>query len=139
MLPGVEEFRPRLEAEDVEIVTTDVRERLCEEELIPLVGTIDGAICGDDQFTGRVLHAASRLKVISKWGTGIDSIDATAAAQLGIRVLNTPDAFTDPVADTTLGYILCFARRLTRMDSDVRRGLWIKPDAVSLRECTLGV
>jgi D-3-phosphoglycerate dehydrogenase len=79
------------------------------------------------------------LKVISKWGTGIDSIDTRAAAKLGIRVCNTPNAFTDAVADTTLGYVLGFARGLLSMDCDVRRGLWTKPDLVSLRECTLGV
>ena len=138
MLPVLEEYRPRLEAEGVEIVRVRVRERLSEEELLPVVGTIDGVICGDDQFTERVLRCAPRLKVISKWGTGIDSIDTRAAAQLGIRVCNTPDAFTDPVADTVLGYILCFARQLPWMDQDIRRGLWTKPDAVSLRECTLG-
>jgi D-3-phosphoglycerate dehydrogenase len=138
-LPVVNEFRSRLEAEGVEIVCADVRERLSEEELLPLIGTIDGVICGDDQFTERVLHEASRLKVISKWGTGIDSIDFAAAAKLGIRVCNTLNAFTDPVADTVLGYILCFARRLPWMDQDIRRGLWTKLNAVSLRECTLGV
>lgn len=139
MLPVLEEFRPRLERAGVEIVRADVRERLSEEELLPLVAEIDGAICGDDQFTERVLRSAPRLKVISKWGTGIDSIDSGAAARLGIRVCNTPNAFTDNVADTALGYVLCFARRLPWMDRDVRRGLWVKPDAVSLRECTLGV
>ncbi|OLE55478.1 MAG: hypothetical protein AUG51_03195 [Acidobacteria bacterium 13_1_20CM_3_53_8] len=139
MLPVIEEFRPRLLAEGLEIVTTSVRERLSEMELLPIVKTIDGVICGDDQFTERVLRSALRLKVISKWGTGIDSVDVRAAARLGIRVYNTPNAFTDAVADTALGYILCFARRLTCMDRDVRQGLWIKPEAVSLRECTLGV
>jgi D-3-phosphoglycerate dehydrogenase len=139
MLPVLEEFRPRLEREGVEVFAADVCERLSEEELLPLVAEIDGAICGDDQFTERVLRNAPRLKVISKWGTGIDSIDSCAAARLGVRVCNTPDAFTDNVADTALGYVLCFARRLHRMDRDVRRGLWVKPDAVSLRECTLGV
>lgn len=139
MLPALEEFRPRLEREGVEVFAADVRERLSEEELLPLVAEIDGAICGDDQFTERVLRSAPRLKVISKWGTGIDSIDSRAAARLGIRVCNTPGAFTDPVADTALGYVLCFARRLLWMDRDVRRGLWVKPDAVSLSECTLGV
>src|SRR5215218_5673222 len=128
ILPALEEFRPRLEREGVEVVRADVRERLSEAELLPLVAEIDGAICGDDQFTERVLRIAPRLKVISKWGTGIDSIDSRAAARLGIRVCNTPDAFTNPVADTALGYVLCFAR-----------GLWVKPDAVSLCECTLGV
>lgn len=139
MLPVVEEFRPRLEAEGVEVVTARVCERLSEAELLPLVGTIHGAICGDDQFTERVLRAAPRLKVISKWGTGIDSIDARAAARLGIRVCNTPGAFTDAVADTVFGYVLSFARRLPSMDAEVRRGRWVKPDAVSLGECTLGV
>ena len=138
-LPVVEEFRSRLEAEGVEIVLMQVRERLSEEQLLPVVGTIDGAICGDDQFTERVLRAAPRLKVISKWGTGIDSIDTVAAQELGIRVCCTPNAFTDCVADTTLGYILCFARCLPSMDQDIRRGLWTKRDAISLRECTLGV
>jgi phosphoglycerate dehydrogenase-like enzyme len=79
------------------------------------------------------------LKVISKWGTGIDSIDTSAASKLGVRVYNTPNAFTDAVADTALGYIICFARRLPWMDQDIRRGLWAKPDAVSLKECVLGV
>lgn len=139
LLPVVEEYRPRLAAEGVEIVTARVRERLSEEELLPLVAEIDGAICGDDQFTERVLRAAPRLKVISKWGTGIDSIDTLAASRLGIRICNTPDAFTDAVADTTLGYALCFARHLPWMDADVRRGAWSKPVCVALNECTLGV
>lgn len=139
MLPVLEEFRPRLQREGVEVVRVQVRERLSEEELLPIVGMIDGVICGDDRFTERVLREAPRLKVISKWGTGIDSIDTRAAAELGIRVYNTPGAFTAPVADTVLGYVICFARRLPWMDRDVRRGLWVKTDAVSLSECTLGV
>lgn len=138
-LPVVEQYRSQLEAEGLELVIADVRERLSEAELLPLVSTITGVICGDDQFTERVLRAAPHLKVISKWGTGIDSIDTNAAARLGIRVCNTPNAFTDCVADTTLGYILNFARQLYRMDLEVRSGEWTKPDAVTLRECTLGV
>jgi len=138
-LPVVEDYRSQLEAEGLELVIADVRERLIEAELLTLVPGIHGAICGDDQFSERVLHAARHLKVISKWGTGIDSIDTSVAARLGILVCNTPDAFTDCVADSTLGYILNFARRLFMMDQDMRRGKWNKRDAVTLRECTLGV
>jgi len=138
-LSAIEEFRSRLEAAGIEIVIVPVRERLSESELLAVVETIDGAICGDDQFTEKVMRAAPRLKVISKWGTGIDSIDTRTAAKLGIRVCNTPNAFTDAVADTTLGYILNFARGLLSMDRDVRGGSWTKPDLISLRECTLGV
>jgi D-3-phosphoglycerate dehydrogenase len=140
LVPALEEYRSTLEAEGVEMVVMLAPERLSEEELLPVVGTIDGAICGDDQFTERVLRAAApRLKVISKWGTGTDSIDTCAAAKLGIRVYRTPNAFTDPVAETTLGYVLCFARQLLSMDREIRRDLWKKPDLISLRECTLGV
>ena len=139
LLPALDQFRPRLESVGIEVLTVPVRERLSEEELLAVVPTIDGAICGDDQFTERVLREAHRLKVISKWGTGIDSIDTRAASRLGIRVCNVPEAFTDPVADSVLGYILCFARRLPWMDRDIRRGLWRKSHSVALRECTLGI
>ena len=135
----LEEYRANLEADGVELVLPPVRERLSEGELLQLVGDIDGAICGNDPFNERVLGAASRLKVISKWGTGIDSIDTVAAAKLGIQVCNSTDVFTDAVADTTLGYILCFARQLPWMDREMRQQLWNKTQLVSLRECTLGV
>ena len=137
--PVLEEFRPFLENEGIEIVTIPVCERLSEDELLPIIETIDGVICGDDQFTHRVMSRAKRLKVISKWGTGIDSIDKNAAAECGIRVCNTPNAFTNPVADTTLGYMLCFARQLPRMDKDIRQNIWKKPNIISLAECTIGI
>src|SRR5262249_20332042 len=117
----------------------DVDERLSEEQLLRYVGDIDGIICGDDRLTARVLTAAPRLKVISKWGTGIDSIDRVAAAALGITVCNTPDAFSLPVADTTLGYMLCFARGLTAMALQMREGGWQKIPGFTLRERTLGI
>ncbi|HKO99829.1 MAG TPA: phosphoglycerate dehydrogenase [Pyrinomonadaceae bacterium] len=139
LLPLPEEFRLQLESAGVEIVTLDVGERLSEADLLAVIDQVDGAVCGDDPFTEKVMRKASRLKVISKWGTGIDSIDQNAAAKLGIRVCNTPDAFTNPVADTTLGYILCFARGLVSMDQDIRQGVWAKRNTVALKECTLGV
>jgi D-3-phosphoglycerate dehydrogenase / 2-oxoglutarate reductase len=117
-----------------------VLERLNEEELMAFAGQFDGTICGDDRYTARVLQACSpRLKVISKWGTGIDSIDREAAACLNIQVRNTPNAFTLPVADTTLGYILAFARRQPWMDLAMKSGEWNKIPGRSLSECTLGV
>ena len=109
MLPTIDRSRPFLGDLGVDVVTTTVNERLSEQELLPIVGDIDGAICGDDRFTARVLDAAPRLKVISKWGTGIDSIDRDAAKARGIAVCNTPNAFSEPVADTTLG--TCSASR----------------------------
>lgn len=138
-IPVIEEYQQRLAAEDIELVAAEVHERLSEAELLDVVSDIDGIICGDDRITKRVLSAAPRLKVISKWGTGIDSIDSTEAERRGIPVYRTQNAFSEPVADTVLGYILTFARRLPWMDRDIRRGNWEKPSLVSLRECVLGV
>ncbi|MFQ5891099.1 MAG: phosphoglycerate dehydrogenase [Gemmatimonadota bacterium] len=139
MLPALDQYRLVLEEHGVEVVTVPVRERLTEPELLPLVGDLDGVICGDDEFTERVLEAAPGLKVISKWGTGVDSIDRKAAERLGILVCNTPGAFTDPVADTVMGYVLVFARQVLAMDREMRQGRWQKRQSASLRECVLGV
>jgi D-3-phosphoglycerate dehydrogenase len=139
MLPVLERFRPQIEARGVQIVTVPVLERLEETDLLAIIGDIDGVICGDDRFTDRVLAAAPRLKVISKWGTGIDSIDQAACRARGIAVRNTPNAFSEPVADSVLSYMLSFARRTPWMTDDMRAGNWNKLPGRSLRECTLGV
>ena len=138
-LPVVEEYRKIFADHDIEPIIADVEERLDEEYLIAALGDIDGVICGDDSFTDRAIAAAPKLKVISKWGTGIDSIDQTAAAKRNIRVCRTPDAFTEPVADTVLGYMLCFARSLPFMDRDMKKGVWQKIPGHAMNEATVGV
>lgn len=140
MVPIINRFRPLLESYGIELVVSPVKERLNEQELLALAGTFDGALCGDDQYTERVLQAcAPRLKVISKWGTGIDSIDQRACARLGIMIGRTPNAFTLPVADTVFGYMLAFVRRQPWMDRAMKNGIWDKLPGRSLSECTLGV
>ncbi len=138
-MPVIDRYRSVLEQAGCEVVVAKVRERLSEGELLGLVVDVDGIICGDDQITLRVLEAAPRLKVISKWGTGIDSIDVEAARARGVAVRNTPNAFSEPVADTALGYMLLFARRLDTMSQDIRAGRWSKPALFALREKTLGI
>jgi D-3-phosphoglycerate dehydrogenase len=138
-LPVVERFRPRFDEHDIELVVHDVGERAEEEDLLEVIDSIDGVICGDDRFTERVLQCAARLRVISKWGTGIDSIDQEACLRLGIAVCNTPDAFSLPVADTVLGYALAFARNACAMDQAMKRGEWRKIPGFSLSEATFGI
>ncbi|MFA4884196.1 MAG: phosphoglycerate dehydrogenase [Candidatus Margulisiibacteriota bacterium] len=137
--PVISEFKSFFRENGIAIVVPKVRERLEEADLLKLVGDLDGVICGDDRFTAKVLHRAKKLKVIAKWGTGIDSIDKAEAEKLGISVYNTPNAFTDPVADTVLGYMLSFARNIPWNTSAMRRGEWQKTQGVSLKERVLGV
>jgi D-3-phosphoglycerate dehydrogenase len=140
MIPLLPRYRPFLEGLGMQLIVPEVHERLDENMLLSFAGAFDGTICGDDQYTPRVLEACSpRLKVISKWGTGTDSIDLQAAEKLGIQIRNTPNAFTIPVADTVLGYMLTFARRLPWMDRAVKSGQWEKIPGRALSECTLGV
>lgn len=140
MIPVIDRFRPVFERHDLELIVPAVEERLDEQQILDFAGMFDGTVCGDDQYTEKVLIACTpRLKVISKWGTGVDSIDQDAAAGLGVRVYRTPDAFTQPVADTVLGYLLAFARRQPWMDQKMKSGQWEKLPGRSLSECTLGV
>ncbi|MBI1793539.1 MAG: phosphoglycerate dehydrogenase [Chloroflexi bacterium] len=140
MFPSLNRFKPVFKKYGLELIVPDVQERMEEADLLKYAGQFDGAICGDDRYTARVLSAcAPRLKVISKWGTGIDSIDNEAASRLGIKVARTPNAFTTPVADTVLGYMLAFARRQPWMDSEMKSGKWEKIPGKALSECTLGV
>jgi len=140
MLTDRERFVSLLQKLNFQVITPEVEERLEERDLLEYAGSFDGTICGDDRYTAQVLEACSpRLQVISKWGTGIDSIDAEACEELGILIGNTPNAFTLPVADSVLGYILAFARRQPWMDRAMKNGVWKKIPGRALSECSLGV
>lgn len=140
MLPFVDRFKPVFDHYKLQLIVPEVHERLSEAELLQHAGKFDGCICGDDRYTPRVIEAcAPRLKVISKWGTGIDSINQAAAARHGIQVRRTTNAFTIPVSDTVMGYILAFARRQPWMDRAMKSGQWEKIPGKALQECTLGI
>jgi len=140
MIPFVDRFKPIFDQYHIDLIVPDVHERMEEADLLDYAGQFDGAICGDDRFTLRVLEAcAPRLKVISKWGTGVDSIDAEACSRYGIKLCRTTNAFTLPVADSVLSYILAFARRQPWMDREMKSGKWEKIPGKALSECTLGV
>ena len=137
--PVIDQFEELFASHGIAVVVPEVNERMEEADLIPLLPDIDGVICGDDRFTERALKSAPRLKVLSKWGTGIDSIDQEACRRMGIRICYTPNALSEAVADSVLGYMLCFCRRLPWMDRAMRSGRWDKIPGRTLRECTVGV
>ena len=140
MIPFVERFKPVFDKYGLELIVPDVQERMEEADLLRYAGQFDGAICGDDRYTARVLAAcAPRLKIISKWGTGIDSIDAEACSRHSISIGRTLNAFTTPVADSVLAYMLAFARRQPWMDREMKSGKWEKIPGKTLSEGALGV
>lgn len=132
----------RLHLEDLGIQIDVPRyegQQLDEEDLLPILHAYDGILAGDDHLTRRVLESARRLRVISKWGIGIDGIDLDAAAELGIAVYNTPGVFGEELADYAMGYIHMLARQQHVVDARVKTGEWHKVRGVSLAGKILGI
>ena len=99
---------------------------LTEDEAIALLQGCVGVAAGTEPLTERVMDALPSLKVISRCGVGMDSVDMKAAAARGIQGRNTPDGPTLAVAELTLGYALDLMRRITWMDRDIRAEVWKK-------------
>jgi D-3-phosphoglycerate dehydrogenase / 2-oxoglutarate reductase len=134
-----DEYVRRLEALGIAAEVPPVVQQLSENELIAMIDRFDGIILGDDPLSRRVLEHATKLRIISKWGVGVDNIDLAAAADLGIPVTNTPGAFGEEVADVVIGYLILLSRQLHRTDAGTRIGAWPKIEGFSLRGRTLGV
>ncbi len=129
----------RLEREGYEVILNPYGRVLKEEEIIKLIRDVDGIIVGIDPLTSRVLENAERLKVISKYGVGVDNIDIEAAKKLGIIVTNTPFANTNGVAELTIGLIFSVLRGISLSDRKSREGLWERFIGYELYGKTLGV
>lgn len=114
-------------------------QQLSEPELLEIIDRYDGILAGDDQLTRAVIESATRLKVISKWGVGIDAIDVDAAEEQGVMVLNTPGMFGEELADYALGFLLLLARRQHLVDREVRLGRWEGVRGHSLADRTIGI
>ena len=122
-----------------EIVPSPFPRAATEDELIPLVGDVDGILAGTDSFTRRVLDAAPRLKVIARIGVGYDAVDLAAADALGIWVTVTPGTNEHSVADAALTLILALGRKLLQAAETTRAGKWDRPLGLEMRGQVLGL
>lgn len=122
-----------------EVVYNPTKRPLSASELIPLIKDADGYIAGLDQIDASVLEAAKRLKVIARYGVGIDRIDLETATRCGIVITNTPGANSVAVAELTLLLMLALARDLCRLDHATRCGQWPRSSGFGLRGKTVGL
>lgn len=135
---GEEAQRPLQEA-GFEIIIPPKAGPLKEKELLTILEGIDIVIASSDAYTSKVLENAKRLKVISRWGVGVDSIDLAAATRYGVIVTNTPGLTTTAVADYTFGLILALARRIPEGDALVKSGGWREIRGVDVWRKCLGI
>ncbi len=127
--------------EGFDVIFNPYGHKLTEEEVSDLIDQHQpfGMIAGVEPLTGRVLKKARSLRIISRCGIGLDSIDLNAAKDMGIVVTNTPDAPTIPVAELTLGMILSLLRRIHISDASIRKGNWGRPMGKLLHGKTVGI
>jgi len=121
-----------------EIVTA--RGPLNEADTLALVGDIDGYICGDDMITRAVLEKARpRLKVISKYGIGVDKIDVKSCTEFGLPLLFTPGVNHTTVAEHTFLLLLALEKNLLFHTDSTRSGGWKRKTGHELLDKTIGI
>jgi len=112
---------------------------LSSAEVAGLLQEADGYIAGLDVIDRAALQSAPHLKVVSRYGVGVDNVDLEAARELGIVVTNTPGANSVSVAELALGLMLALARQIPEAADAVRQGKWPRLSGVSLEGKTVGI
>ncbi|MBW1700146.1 MAG: phosphoglycerate dehydrogenase [Deltaproteobacteria bacterium] len=112
---------------------------LSEDELIEMIDGAHGLLTGVDPVTARVIESARQLKVISKFGAGVDNIDLQAATRKGVIVTNAPGTNSDSVADMAFSLMLAISRRIPLAFDLVRKGEWPLLMGTEIWNKTLGI
>ncbi|HVU33573.1 MAG TPA: phosphoglycerate dehydrogenase [Opitutaceae bacterium] len=117
---------------------------LNEADTLKLVGDIDGYICGDDMITRQVLEKARpKLKVLSKYGIGVDKIDVKSCTEFGIPLLFTPGVNHTTVAEHTFLLLLALEKNFLFHTFSTRSGYketnWLRKTGHELLDKTIGI
>jgi D-3-phosphoglycerate dehydrogenase len=128
-----------LESSAIEYVINPLGRRLKESELADLVGDVDALIAGTEPISDVVMERATRLKLISRVGIGLDSVDLLAAERRGIHVSYTPDAPAPAVAELTVGLMLSLLRSVHVANAEMHRGEWKRHTGRRIPDVTIGV
>jgi len=132
-------YRGFLESKVKEVAYNTSGKPLTEHELVPLVANADGFIAGLDEITANVINAAKNLKVISRYGTGVDNVDLAAARKAHIFVTNTPGANSVSVAELAIGLTISAARNITEANYMTKEGGWPRISGSALSGKTFGL
>ena len=112
-----------------------------ESVLLPIIHKYDGVICGDDEYTREVLKAGKegKLKVLSKYGVGLDRIDLEAAKEFGIRVTNVPGINQVSVSEHVIALLFTFSKNIHHQHNSVQAGSWKRGIGSEIQGKTLGI
>jgi phosphoglycerate dehydrogenase-like enzyme len=137
-LDTVAELVPLVEA-GFDLISSSPGRMPTEEELLELVVPCVGWLAGIEPISAKVLDRATKLRIISRNGVGVDNIDLEAAERRGVRVARTPGANAQGVAELALALILSALRGIPKSDRVVRDGGWRRWQGRELKSCTIGI
>ena len=122
-----------------DVVTTDLDRDYFLEELIPLVGDIDGCIANCEPWGDEALSAAPKLKILARYGVGMNSVDTEAARRHGVMCTNCPGINANPVAEHVMAMLLGALRDLPNLNESTKKGLWKTGIFRELTGATVGI
>lgn len=128
-----------LESNGIAYTINPLNKKLTENELLELVSDVDVIVAGTEKISDKVMSKAKRLKMISRVGIGLDSIDLLSAQKRGIVVSYTPDAPAPAVAELTIGLMLALLRSIHVSNSEMHLGEWTRFFGRRLSEVTIGI
>lgn len=128
-----------LEKVGIDYLINPIGRKLKEDELAEMVSDFDVLIAGTEQITEKVMINGKNLKLISRVGIGLDSVDLLAAEKRGIHVSYTPDAPAPAVAELTVGMMLTLLRNVHVANSQMHQGLWHRYFGRRISEITIGI
>jgi D-3-phosphoglycerate dehydrogenase len=128
-----------LEAQVKKVTYNPTGKPLSSFEVAALLPGVDGFIAGLDAIDRAALEKADRLKVISRYGVGVDNVDLEACKEKGIIVTNTPGANSVSVAELALALMLALARQIPEAAQNVQQGKWPRFSGISLEGKTIGI
>lgn len=132
--------KAKLELFADEVVYNDLGRPLQADEILERLDGVDGYVAGLDYITADVLEKApASLKVISRYGAGVDRVDMAAATAKGIKVTNTPGTNSVAVCELAFALMLCAARNVPKLHTEVEKGEWPRSQGIELRGKTLGI
>ena len=125
--------------EKCEVILNPYGRKLTTEEFIELTADVDAVIAGVETITREALISRPNIKVISRCGVGMDSVDQTACKELGIKLYNTPNAPVESVAELTVTIILDALKNVSNMNADLKAGNWNKMTGFMLKGKCVGI
>ena len=128
-----------LEKANIDYLINPLNKKLTEDELAEMVSDFDVIIAGTEPITKKVMDAATNLKMISRVGIGLDSVDLLEAEKRGIVVSYTPDAPAPAVAELTVGLMLTLLRSVQLSNMEMHNGKWHRFFGRRLSEVTVGI